>query len=111
MRPLIVVVGGVRGQHGPQMPFPEDQHSVGAFGSHCAYPPLGKGVRSRRPGRDLDHLDAVVRQDVIEDLGELRVPVTDQKSDRGRTVAQVDDLGHPEKLSESFTLSGLWLNT
>jgi hypothetical protein len=38
--PAPVVVGGVLGQHRPKVPLPEDQHPVGAFGTHGAYPPL-----------------------------------------------------------------------
>src|SRR5712691_3850893 len=70
-RPGAVVVAGVLGQDGAQVPLAEDQHPVGAFGACRAYPPLGKGVRARCPRRDLDHPGVVARQRVAEDPWEF----------------------------------------
>ena len=76
MRPMPVEVSGILAQHGPKVPLTEDQDPVGAFGACCPYPPLGEGVRSRRPWRDLEHLGAVAGQHVVEDPDERPVPVT-----------------------------------
>jgi hypothetical protein len=41
--------------------------------------PLGVAVRSRRPRRDLDYIEAFGGEDGIEGGGELGVPVADQE--------------------------------
>jgi|CZKT01.1.fsa_nt_gi hypothetical protein len=51
--PAVVVVVGVLGQDGLQVPRAEDQQPIGAFGACRAYPPLGKGVRARCRGGNL----------------------------------------------------------
>jgi hypothetical protein len=53
----------VFGKHPAQVSFPEDQHPVGDFGADGQHEALGEAVRSRTTGRDLDHLDARIRQD------------------------------------------------
>jgi hypothetical protein len=44
----------------------EDQHPVGQFGAHRQHDAFGEAVRSRAAGRDLDYLDARIRQDRVE---------------------------------------------
>ena len=58
MWPLPVVVRGVGCQHPSDVPFTEDQHLVGDFGSHGQDEALGEAVRPRTSRRDLDHRDA-----------------------------------------------------
>ena len=64
MRALHVVVRGVLGQHAAEVPLAEDQHAVGDLGPDGQHEAFGEAVRPRTPGRDLDHLDARVRQRV-----------------------------------------------
>ncbi len=49
-----------------QVPLTEDQHPVGDLGSDGQDEAFGEAVRPRTPRRDLDHLDARVRQDRVE---------------------------------------------
>jgi hypothetical protein len=62
MRSPCVVVGGVHGKRLAEMSLSEDQHSVGELGAHSQYEAFGVAVRSRAPWRDLDHLDACIRE-------------------------------------------------
>jgi hypothetical protein len=71
MRPLGVVVRSVGGEHSAQVSFSEDQHPVGEFGAKGQHEAFGEAVRPRTPWRDLDHLDARVRQDGVERGREL----------------------------------------
>jgi len=66
MRSPCVVVGGVHGKRPAEMSLSEDQHSVGELGAHSQYEPFGVAVRSRAPWRDLDHLDARIREHRVE---------------------------------------------
>ena len=59
-------MGGVSGKHAAQVPLAEDQHPVDGLGADRQHKAFGKAVRAWTPRRDLDHLDARVRQDRIE---------------------------------------------
>jgi hypothetical protein len=60
------VMRGVHGKHLPQVSLAEDQHPVGHLGPHGQDDAFGEAVRLWTPRRDLDHLDARVRQDRVE---------------------------------------------
>jgi hypothetical protein len=83
------VVGGIPGKHLAQMPLAEDQHPVGDLGPHCQDEPFGEAVRPRTARRDLDHLDARVRQDRVELCRELTGPVADEEPESGGAFAEV----------------------
>src|SRR3954470_21897535 len=61
----------------------EDQHSVGDLGPDGQHDAFGEGVRAWTLRRDLDHLDAGVRQDRIERRRELPGPVADEEPEPG----------------------------
>jgi hypothetical protein len=67
----------------------EDQHAVGEFGSDGPYEAFGEAVRPRAAGRDLDHLDARVRQHRVERRAELTGPIADEEPEPGNTLAEV----------------------
>ena len=83
MRPRGVVVGGVHGKHLAQVPLAEDQHPVGDLGPDGQHEAFGEAVRPRTPRRDLDHLDARVRQDRVERRRELPGPIADEEPEPG----------------------------
>jgi hypothetical protein len=66
MRPSRVVVHRILGKHPAKVTFAEDQHAVGEFGSDGQHKAFGEAVRPRAAGRDLDYLDARIRQDGVE---------------------------------------------
>jgi hypothetical protein len=82
-------VGGVRGKHVTQVPLTEDQHPVGDLGSDGQDKAFGEAVRPWTPGRDLDHLDAHVRQDRVERTRELTGPIADEEPEPCGTIAEV----------------------
>jgi hypothetical protein len=63
MWPAAVVVGGVPGKDGPQVPFAEDQDAVGEFGSGGADETFGEAVRSWTARWNLHGLDAGAGED------------------------------------------------
>jgi hypothetical protein len=67
----------------------EDQHPVGDFGAHRQDDAFGEAVRPRAAWRDLDHLDARIRQHRIERGRELTGPIADEEL--GNTLAEVHD--------------------
>jgi len=89
VRPMLVVVGGVGVQHGPQMAWPSDQDPVGAFAPHGSHPAFGVGVCPRRLRRGLQYLDAGRGEDGVERGGELGVAVADQEPEVLRPLADV----------------------
>ena len=78
--PLGVVVRGIRGKHIAKVPLAEDQQPVGQLGSHRQHEAFGVAVRSRAPGRDLDHLDPRIGQRGVEGVRELSGAVADEES-------------------------------
>jgi hypothetical protein len=60
------------------VPLVVDQYPVGALLPDAADEPFHVAVRLRGAWRDLDHVDAFGGEQVVEALGEFRVPVTDQ---------------------------------
>ena len=69
----------------------EDQHSVGDLGSHRPDEAFGEAVRPRTLRRDLDHLDARVRHDRVDQRRELAGPVVDAESEPGDVLPEVHD--------------------
>ena len=84
-------MGGVRGKYSAQVLLAEDQHPVGDLGADGQHEAFGEAVRARTPRRDLDHLDARVRQDRVERRRELPGPVADQEPKPGGVVAEIHD--------------------
>jgi hypothetical protein len=91
VRPVPVVMAGVRAQDRPQVPFAVDEHPVGALGSCAAYPSLGETVRARGPRGDFDNLDALAGEDRVEGAGEFGVAVPDQEAEGADPVAEIHD--------------------
>jgi hypothetical protein len=54
-------------------------------------PPLGIAIRARGPRRDLDHLHALVSEDLVEGGGELGVAVPDEETEGAGPVAEVHE--------------------
>jgi hypothetical protein len=77
VRAVIVEMAHVLVEDGVGVSFVVDQQPIGALFADAADEPLGIAVRLRRPGRDLDHIEAFGGEDSIEDGGELGVPVAD----------------------------------
>ena len=69
------------------MPLAEDQHPVGALGVDCQHEAFGEAVRPRTERRDLDHLDARVRQDRVERTRELTGPAANLSGSISRPEA------------------------
>jgi hypothetical protein len=72
---VAVVVIGVLGKDMTQMPLPGDQHPVGALAADAADPPFGDPVRTRRPDRCGDDLDADRGEDRVEGHRELGISI------------------------------------
>ena len=79
VRSSSVVVPGVLGQDGLEVPFAEDQHPAGDLGPGGEHESLGVSIRARAPGRDLHCGDAGAGQDRVEGFGELPGAVADQE--------------------------------
>jgi hypothetical protein len=56
-----------------------DQNPVGAFGPDAADEAFRERVRSRRPRRNLDYVDALGRKHRVKGPRELGIPVPDQE--------------------------------
>ncbi len=75
-------MGGVLGKHAAQVLLAEDQHPVGDLGAYGQHEAFGEAVRARTPRRDLNHLDARVRQGRVERGRELPGPIADEEPNR-----------------------------
>jgi hypothetical protein len=84
-----VVMPGVPGENRSQVPFAEDQHSVGDLGPGGEDEPFGVSVRARTAGRDLRCRDAGAGQDRVEGVGELPGAVADQEPEVRGVIAKV----------------------
>src|SRR5829696_8757183 len=82
MWPPPVVVGAVSGEDAPQVPFAEDQDTVGELGSDGQHESFGEAVRPRAARRDLHGVVSVCGQDGVERGGELAGPVADEEPER-----------------------------
>jgi hypothetical protein len=76
-------VRGILGEHPAEVSLGEDQHAVGEFGSDGQHDALGEAVRTRTTGRDLDHLDARIRERCVECGRELSRPIADEEPQPG----------------------------
>src|SRR4029453_2698896 len=102
MRPPCVVVQRVLGEDAVWVSLAEDQHPVGDLGADSQYESLGKAVRPRTPGRDLDHLDARVGQHPVKRGRELSGPIANQESEPPNTLTEV----HHERNWTPLTAAG-----
>jgi hypothetical protein len=89
MRPVVVEMIHVPVKDSAGVSLVVDRQFVGAFVADAANEPFCEAVCLRRPGRDLDDVDAFGGEDRIEFIGELGVPVTDQETERGNPLAEV----------------------
>jgi hypothetical protein len=72
----------------------EHRHPIGDLGSNGQHKAFGEAVRAWTPRRNLDHLDARVRQDRVERGRELTGPIADEEPEPGGVVTEVhDDVG------------------
>jgi hypothetical protein len=90
VRAVVVEMALVLVQDGAGMSLMVDQQSIGALLANRADESFGIAIRLRGPGRDLDYIDVVGGEDGIDDIGELGVPVADQKTERGESCAEID---------------------
>ena len=81
----------IPGEHTAQVSLAEDPHSVGDLGSDGHHEAFGLADCARTPWRDLDHLDARVRQDRVEGSRELTGPIADEEPETGGMAAEVHD--------------------
>ncbi|MDQ1526229.1 MAG: hypothetical protein QOG18_842, partial [Microbacteriaceae bacterium] len=80
VRPVLVVVRQVLGEHLSQVSFAVDEQVVGAFPAQGANPALADRVRSGCLDWSLDDLDAFGGEDGVEAGGVLGVPVADEEA-------------------------------
>jgi hypothetical protein len=78
-RTVVIEMTHVLVEDGAGVSLVVDQQFVGAFLADAADEPLDIAVRLRRPGRDLDHVEAFGSENGIEGIGERGLPVTDRK--------------------------------
>jgi hypothetical protein len=83
------------------MSLSEDQHPIGQLGPYRQHEAFGEAVRSRAARRDLDYLDARVRQHRVERGRELAGSIADQEPESPGVLAEVHYevaglLGRPE---------------
>ena len=79
MRAVVIDVMHVLVEDGAGVSFVVDQQSVGALHANTADESLGRAVRPRGPGRDLDDVDAFGGEEGVEGVGE-RCPGRGSKS-------------------------------
>jgi hypothetical protein len=102
MRPVVIDMAHILVNDGAGVSLVVDQQPVGALLANAANEPLGIAIRSRRPRRDLDHIEAFGGEDGIEGGGELGVPVADQEAERADPLTQIHHqitggLGSPDR--------------
>jgi hypothetical protein len=68
VRPAAVVVADVFRQYRTEVPFTEDQQSVGEFGSEGVYESFGEGVRPRAARGSFDHAKAASARTASKDV-------------------------------------------
>ena len=71
------------------MPLAEGQHPVGDLRPDGQHEPFRISIRVEAPRRDPHGLDASFSQDLVERLGELPGPVTDQEPEVHSAVPQI----------------------
>src|SRR6266511_1537052 len=91
VRPVLVVVVGVRAQDSFEVTAPPDEDAIEAVVADRAHPALSERVRVRRLHRRSDHLDAFRAEDFVEGAAELRVAVVDQQSEVASLLADLHD--------------------
>ncbi len=77
-----VVVLEVLDKDSAQLALVAGENPVEALVAYCSDNAFGVGVRDRRPDRREDHPERFTREDDVERVGELRVPVADQEPER-----------------------------
>ena len=71
--------GRVPGKHPTEVSLAEDQDTVGDLGSDSQDKAFGEAVRTRTPGRDLDHFYARVGKRRVERCRELSGSIADEE--------------------------------
>ncbi len=79
MRSVVIEMAHVLIKNSAGVSLVVDQHPVDALGADAADEPFRIAVRSRRWRRDLHDVDVFGGKDGVEGVGELGVPVADQK--------------------------------
>jgi hypothetical protein len=97
VRPVLVVVGKVLGEHLSQVSFAVDEQVVGAFPAQGADPAFADRVCTGCLDWSLDDLDAFGGEDGVEAGGVLGVPVADEEAKGCLEVHEQGTglLGHP----------------
>ena len=85
-----IEMGFVLGEDHPQVRGVDDEDPVEDLAAHAAYPALHDRVRSGCLDGRLDDPNALCLEHRIESVGELSVPVTDQKRELASPVAEVE---------------------
>lgn len=87
---MAVVAEGVDVEHASSVGFVQDQQVVEGLAPECPDDPFAVRVHPWGPRRRLRGFDALGREDRVEGLGVLAVPVADQEVQRLQAQAQVD---------------------
>jgi hypothetical protein len=90
VRPLLVVMPAVDTEHVFQVAATEDQDPVEALGTMRSYPAFSVSVRVWRVDRGSDHPHALGAEDLVECVGEFRVPVVYEEPE-AVLIAELDD--------------------
>jgi hypothetical protein len=77
----VVVVSAVLPEHGPEVPFGDNQHPIQALPSAAADPSLRVRVRPGCHERCQDHLGSVRAEDAVEAAGDLSIVIVDQQAE------------------------------
>ncbi len=91
VRAVRVVMVGVLGQHGHQLPTSEDEHPVQHIPPDGAHPSLRVGVGLRGPRGRAQQLDPLRGEDRVERGGELGIPIADQELEPGDVLTNLHD--------------------
>jgi hypothetical protein len=88
----------------------QEQHPVQQLTTDRADPPLGEGVRSRRPHRRAQHPGPLGREDRVERGGELGFSISDEPPELADAVRQAHEqvaglLRHPRPIGWAVTPS------
>jgi hypothetical protein len=100
VRPVLVEMPDVSGEHVVEVAAAEDQQPVEALAADASDPALGVRSRLGCPYRRLDDTDAFGAEDLIEVTAELAVAVTDEEPRTDAFVVELHQqvarlLGHP----------------
>ena len=77
--PLAVVVADIGADDALELAAVEDEQPVEALATDAADPALHVRVRVRRPNWGSDDPDALITEERVEPVGELRIPIMDRE--------------------------------